>query len=168
MAKRISDYPSSANFGQHGGGLIQDYKEDIFVGYRYFKTFGSENVVFPFGHGLSYTNFKIDNIRFEKSDIPWAEMSEEERSREAANIRNGLNYARKVLDTGERDLLVMDDVLGLIDNGIITFEEMGELLEHREETDVVLTGTRMDDGLCRFAGEIKEITDCPFCCFEGK
>ena len=55
-----------------------------------------------------------------------------------------------------------------IDNGIITFEEMGELLEHREETDVVLTGTRMDDGLCRFADEIQEITDCPFCCFEGK
>ena len=60
------------------------------------------------------------------------------------------------------------DVLGLIDNGIIPFEEMGELLEHREETDVVLTGTRMDDGLCRFADEIQEITDCPFCCFEGK
>ena len=85
MAKRISDYPSSANFGQHGGGLIQDYKEDIFVGYRYFKTFGSENVVFPFGHGLSYTNFKLDNIRFEKSDKIYVEL----------NVTNTGKYAGK-------------------------------------------------------------------------
>lgn len=137
---------------------------------------GGHAVIIQFfrGRGLPDSEFnkklepEIKLFRFEKSDIPWSEMSEEERSREAANIRNGLNYARKVLDTGESDLLVMDDVLGLIDNGIITFEEMGELLEHREETDVVLTGTRMDDGLCRFADEIQEITDCPFCCFEGK
>ena len=137
---------------------------------------GGHAVIIQFfrGRGLPDSEFnkklepEIKLFRFEKSDIPWAEMSEEERSREAANIRNGLNYARKVLDTGESDLLGMDDVLGLIDNGIITFEEMGELLEHREETDVVLTGTRMDDGLCRFADEIQEITDCPFCCFEGK
>jgi cob(I)alamin adenosyltransferase len=134
---------------------------------------GGHAVIIQFfqGRGLSDSEFihklepEVKLFRFEKSNILWKDMDEEQRRIEAANIRNGLNYARKVLDTGESDILVMDDVLGLIDNGIITFEEMGELLEHREDTDVVLTGTRMDDGLCKYADEIQEITAVPFRCF---
>ncbi|MBE6750764.1 MAG: hypothetical protein E7560_06340 [Ruminococcaceae bacterium] len=66
IAKRYEDYPSSANFGQHGGGIIQDYREDIYVGYRYFETFdgANENVLFPFGCGLSYTEFKVDDVKY--------------------------------------------------------------------------------------------------------
>ena len=57
--------PSSRFFGSRGG-IIQKYKEDIYVGYRYFETFEGEreNVLFPFGYGLSYTEFKIDAVAF--------------------------------------------------------------------------------------------------------
>ena len=61
-AKEFEDYPSSAGF--HESRDYVKYTEDIFVGYRYFETIPNkkEKVVYPFGYGLSYTEFQIDNI----------------------------------------------------------------------------------------------------------
>lgn len=61
IAKHNEDYPSSDNFGNKE---YNNYAEDIFVGYRYFETFAPERVLYPFGFGLSYTDFAIEPIRF--------------------------------------------------------------------------------------------------------
>lgn len=64
IAYKVSDYPSDANFGREKNRDI--YAEDIYVGYRYFETFAKEKVLYPFGFGLSYTEFEI---KTEKAEI---------------------------------------------------------------------------------------------------
>ena len=56
-AKRYSDYPCADTFGACNGDLEKElYTEGIYVGYRWFDSFGIEPL-FGFGHGLSYTTF---------------------------------------------------------------------------------------------------------------
>lgn len=63
VAYQLNDYPSSKNFG----GVDKNYyQEDVYVGYRYFETFCPEKVQYPFGFGLSYTEF---NIKTEEAHI---------------------------------------------------------------------------------------------------
>lgn len=56
IAYSLADYPSTGNYGND---LANVYEEDIYVGYRYFETFGPEKVQFEFGYGISYTSFGI-------------------------------------------------------------------------------------------------------------
>lgn len=65
IARNYEDYSSSANFG---GKDYNNYEEDIFVGYRYFETFCRDKVLYPFGFGLSYTDFEIKPVSFERKD----------------------------------------------------------------------------------------------------
>ena len=68
FADSLEAYPSTATF--HEDGRYVPYDEDIYVGYRYFETVpgAAEHVVYPFGYGLSYTEFEVRDGKAEFAD----------------------------------------------------------------------------------------------------
>ncbi|MGR3778843.1 glycoside hydrolase family 3 C-terminal domain-containing protein [Bacillus paramycoides] len=64
--KVLSDNPSYLNFPGEGDKV--EYKEGVFVGYRYYDMKNIEPL-FPFGFGLSYTNFEYSNLSIDKKEI---------------------------------------------------------------------------------------------------
>lgn len=64
FAKNLEDY-SSHSLGEFPGDEKVDYTESIFVGYRHFDSHHLKPL-YPFGHGLSYTDFDYDHLVIEK------------------------------------------------------------------------------------------------------
>ncbi len=97
IARKYEDYPSAENFG---GKEFNEYKEDIYVGYRYFETFAKEKVLYPFGYGCSYTEF----------------------SREVQEITPFLNFLIRITNKGqiysgrETAMLYLEKPQGLLGN----------------------------------------------------
>ena len=124
------------------------------------------------GKGLEDTEFvrrlepEIKLFRFEKSDENYEELSEEKKAEEIMNIRNGLNFAKKVLSTGECNLLILDEVLGLLEKNIIATEDLTGLLAQKGDTDVILTGISLNDEVCILADEVSKIETLKFKTFD--
>lgn len=109
---------------------------------------------------------EIKVFRFEKSEMNFFELPEAKQTEEIINMKNGMNFAKKVLVTGECDLLILDEVLGLVDNGIISVEDLKNLLEARdEETDIIMTGISLNDEICMLADEVSRIETLKFKCW---
>ena len=101
---------------------------------------------------------EIKFFRFEKSSEYFNALSEEAQLEEVKNIKNGINFARKVLSTGECDLLILDEVLGLIDKDIITVEELKNLLAGKpEEMEIIMTGISLKDEVCLLADQVTRV-----------
>ncbi len=132
---------------------------------------GRQVVIIQFmkGKGLQESEFlkrlepEIKFFRFEKSEEDFLQLPIERQKEEIQNIKNGLNYAKKVLYTGECDLLILDEVLGLLDNDIITPEDLKTLLSARaQETTVIMTGIQLKDEICALADEVSRIETLKF------
>ncbi len=63
---RYQDTPAYEHFPQ--GPINVEYRESIFVGYRYYDS-AQKEVLFPFGHGLSYTSFAYRDIRLSRETM---------------------------------------------------------------------------------------------------
>lgn len=77
---RLQDNPSYLSYRVRKGKV--DYQEECFVGYRYYDS-KEMDVLFPFGHGLSYTTFEYSNLKLEKE-----RMTDEETLKVTMDIKN--------------------------------------------------------------------------------
>lgn len=99
---------------------------------------------------------EIKLFRFERSEGSYLELTPEQREEESQNIRNGLNFARKVISTQGCDVLILDEVLGLPAAGIISSDEIITLIESakNEGVDLILTGINQDEEYWELADEV--------------
>ena len=95
----------------------------------------------------------------EKSDGNYAELSEEQKADEIMNIRNGLNFAKKVLCTGGCDLLILDEVLRLAFRFLKT-EQLDLRLHPAQEFRIIFARNRFT-GRRRWEGKL------PICCWQS-
>ncbi len=100
--------------------------------------------------------FKV--FRFEKQNEYYENLTEDGKKEALCNIQNGYNFAKKVLCTGECDMLILDEFLGVMDQGLAGMPELEMLLKQREETvDLILTGKICPAGVEKYADEITRI-----------
>lgn len=132
---------------------------------------GGDVVIIQFlkGRGLAESEFvkrlepEIKIFRFEKSSEDFINLPQERQAEECQNIRNGLNFAKKVMNTGECSLLILDEVLGIVDNGIITVGELKTLLAAKpEEMDIIMTGITLNEEVCVLADEVTKVETMQF------
>ena len=101
---------------------------------------------------------EIKLFRFERSKDGFENLTEEQKEEEKINILNGLNYAKKVLGTGECDLLILDEFLGVLDEGIVDEEDIISALNNKSLiTNVILTGQNMSQGLFKIADSVLKL-----------
>ncbi len=95
---------------------------------------------------------------FEKSDVCFEDLDDAEKEDEKQNIRNGFNFAKKVLMTGECDILILDEFLGLFDTGLLSIDDFKELLSAKpQDVGIIMTGININEDICRLADEVTKL-----------
>lgn len=125
--------------------------------------YGKRAIVIQFlkGRATSRLDFlnamepEVRLFRFEKKDKFYEDLTEEEKKEENLNIRNGLNFARKVLLTEECDMLILDEILGALEFGIVSEEEIESLIRAKDdETELIMTGNVVTEALKNAADRV--------------
>ena len=128
---RLNDNPSFLNFP--GDNKKVEYKEGIFVGYRYYDTKGI-SPLFPFGYGLSYTNFEYTGISADKTEI-----SDNEKVQISVKVKNTGNMkGKEIVQVYVRDV---ESTVIRPDKELKGFEKV-ELAPGEEKTVVITLDKR--------------------------
>ena len=125
---------------------------------------GKQAVIIQFLKGKNEQEFlsrlepEVKFFNFSRAGILFEQLDEDSRQEEIMNIKNGFNYAKKVVSTGAGTVVVLDEILGLLDLHLITADELAELLASKpEDVTVIMTGRVLDDSIKDLADEIYNI-----------
>lgn len=102
---------------------------------------------------------EIKLFRFQRREAAFEDLSPEERAEEIMNMKNGLAFAKKVLATGECDVLVLDEILGLVEYKVAGMEDIRALLEEAsDETELIFTGIKLCSEMMEWADGVYQIS----------
>lgn len=127
---------------------------------------GKKVIVIQFlkGKEASSPNFlkklepEIKIFSFDKYQKPFSELSEEEKGEELIHFRTGFSFARKVITTGECDVLILDEILGLPRTEAVTEEDIRELLSLApDDMEIYLTGQTRLESIWPCVDEVTEV-----------
>lgn len=100
--------------------------------------------------------FKV--FRFEKARDFFNELSPIEKKELKMEISNAMKFAKKVFDTKECDLLILDEILGVVENHLVTEEELITFVKGKPQgIELILTGRKLPETLKSHADYISEI-----------
>lgn len=100
---------------------------------------------------------EINFFTFENSDKPFGQLSVGEREEQRAKVKNSFQYAKKVIDTGSSDVVILDEVLGLMDYNIVFAEDIEELLRTKSKVKLIMTGRNCPESLKKKASMLSHI-----------
>lgn len=101
--------------------VTSEHRESIYIGYRYFAAI-QQDVRFPFGYGLSYTEFEYSNMKYDNNKVhvtitntgtvagaevvqTYVSMKESKTFRSSSELAG---YSKVYLEAGESKVVVMD------------------------------------------------------------
>ena len=126
---------------------------------------GKEAVIIQFLKGKNEQEFlsrlepEVKFFNFSRAGILFEQLDEESKQEEIMNIKNGFNFAKKVISTGAGMVVVLDEILGLLDLHLISKTEISDMLAAKpSDVTVIMTGRVLDDGIRGMADEIYNIT----------
>lgn len=101
---------------------------------------------------------EIKLFSFDKYQKPFSTLSEEERAEELVHFRTGFSFAKKVIATGECDVLILDEVLGLPNTGAVEEADLLALLKSVPgDMEVYLTGQTRLESIWPYVDEVTEV-----------
>lgn len=119
---------------------------------------GKERRSVDFLEQLDDLDIKI--FRFEKQDCCYDDLTEAEKQEERSNILNGLNFARKVIVTQECDFLLLDEILGVMEQGIVSVEAVTDILSQKDDSmQIVMTGTNLPEEMRPYVDIVIRLTE---------
>ncbi|KAG9245175.1 glycoside hydrolase family 3 protein [Calycina marina] len=166
--KRIQDNPAFLNYKTERGRTL--YGEDVYVGYRWYEILDLP-VLFPFGHGLSYTTFEFSDLKVEKKDkilsttvkikntgnVPGAEVVQVYCSQKNPSLKRPVKelkgFNKVFLEKGEEKVV---EVLIEIKYAASFWDEVREAWVVEKDTyEVIVSDTSAGEGLLRGNFEIE-------------
>ena len=104
---------------------------------------------------------KFDNITFEranKSKKFFIQMNEEEKKEQKEEIKEIWNKINDLLENSDYEIIIFDEIMGAISNGMVEIEDVKELLENKgKDKELVLTGRNAPQDLIDMADYVTEM-----------